>query len=406
MPLNIAKIKAAKSLEKTTRMFDEKGLYLEISPKGSKLWRWKYRFAGKEKRLSFGTWPEVSLADARAKTLEKRAILAEGFDPAAVMKALDVEHALDSRTFQEIACEWHASREHTWTPGHAQRIMRGLEKNIFPWIGPRFFRSILAPELLAVLRRIEARGAVETAHRELSTCGQIFRYGVANGYCDRDIATDLRGALKPVVHTHHPSITDQDGVADLLRRIDEYQGGNVVRCALRLAPLFFVRPGELRHAEWSEFNIERQEWRIPSEKMKARVLHIVPLSKQALTILENELRPLTGAERYLFPGRRGSARPMSENTVNAALRYMGYEKDEMTGHGFRSMASTLLNELGYNRDWIERQLAHGERNEVRSAYNYAEYLPERRKMMQEWADYLDELKTGQRQKVLPFSVNG
>ena len=265
---------------------------------------------------------------------------------------------------------------------------------------------MLAPELLVVLRRIEARGAIETAHRELSTCGQIFRYGVANGYCDRDIATDLRGALKPVVHTHHPSITDQDGVADLLRRIDEYQGGNVVRCALRLAPLFFVRPGELRHAEWSEFNIERQEWRIPSEKMKARVLHIVPLSKQALTILENELRPITGAERYLFPGRRGSARPMSENTVNAALRYMGYEKDEMTGHGFRSMASTLLNELGYNRDWIERQLAHGERNEVRSAYNYAEYLPERRKMMQEWADYLDELKTGQRQKVLPFSVNG
>ncbi|MDO9583756.1 MAG: tyrosine-type recombinase/integrase [Desulfomicrobium sp.] len=406
MPLNIAQIKAAKPAEKPVRMFDEKGLYLEISPTGSKLWRWKYRFAGKEKRLSFGAWPEVSLADARSKTLEKRAILAEGFDPAAILKALEVEQSLNSKTFEEIAREWHSSRVHVWTPGHAKRIMRGLEKNIFPWLGLRSFRSMLAPELLVVLRRIEARGAIETAHRELSTCGQIFRYGVANGYCDRDIATDLRGALKPVVHTHHPSITDQDGVADLLRRIDEYQGGNVVRCALRLAPLFFVRPGELRHAEWSEFNIERQEWRIPSEKMKARVLHIIPLSKQALTILENELRPLSGAGRYLFPGRRGSARPMSENTVNAALRYMGYEKEEMTGHGFRSMASTLLNELGYNRDHIERQLAHGERNEVRSAYNYAEYLPERRKMMQEWADYLDDLKTGQRRKVLPFSVNG
>jgi integrase len=291
MPLNIAQIKAAKPAEKPVRMFDEKGLYLEISPTGSKLWRWKYRFNGKEKRLSFGAWPEVSLADARSKTLEKRAILAEGFDPAAVSKALEVEQSLNSKTFEEIAREWHSSRVHVWTPGHARRIMRGLEKNIFPWLGLRSFRSMLAPELLVVLRRIEARGAIETAHRELSTCGQIFRYGVANGYCDRDIATDLRGALKPVVHAHHPSITDQDGVADLLRRIDEYQGGNVVRCALRLAPLFFVRPGELRHAEWSEFNIERQEWRIPSEKMKARVLHIVPLSKQALTILEKEVAP-------------------------------------------------------------------------------------------------------------------
>jgi integrase len=309
MPLNIAQIKAAKLAEKPVRMFDEKGLYLEISPTGSKLWRWKYRFAGKEKRLSFGAWPEVSLADARLKTLEKRAILAEGFDPAAILKALGVEQSLNSRTFEEIAREWHSSRVHVWTPGHAMRIMRGLEKNIFPWLGLRSFRSMLAPELLVVLRRIEARGAIETAHRELSTCGQIFRYGVANGYCDRDIATDLRGALKPVVHTHHPSIIDQDGVADLLRRIDEYQGGNIVRCALRLAPLFFVRPGELRHAEWSEFNLERAEWRIPAEKMKARVLHIVPLSNQALEILENELRPLTGIGTYLFPGRRGSARP-------------------------------------------------------------------------------------------------
>lgn len=406
MPLNIAQIKAAKPSAKPLRLYDEKGLYLEISPSGSKLWRLKYRFGGKEKRLALGAFPEVSLADARKKCLEKRALLAENIDPSEAKKQAKLEAIVEFQTFEKIARQWHQNNLEKWTPGHAARLLRGLEKDIFPYLGNRQLSSISALDMLDVLRKIEARGALETAHRELSTCSQVFRFGLIHAFCDRNICSDLRGVLKPVVHTHHPSIINPDGVADLMRRIDEYQGGNVVRCALRLAPLFFVRPGELRHAEWSEFNIERQEWRIPAEKMKARVLHIVPLSRQAMEILEKELRPLTGAGRYLFPGRRGSARPMSENTVNAALRYMGYEKEEMTGHGFRSMASTLLNEMGYNRDWIERQLAHGERNEVRSAYNYAEYLPERRKMMQTWADYLDELKAGQSQNILPFSAKG
>jgi len=269
-----------------------------------------------------------------------------------------------------------------------------FERDVFPWLGSRPARLITAPELLAVLRRIESRGAVETAHRAGQNCGQVLRYAVATGRAERDPSSDLKGALPPVRQKHHASITEPESIGELLRSMDAYQGSMVTRCALLLAPLVFVRPGELRRAEWAEINLDAAEWRIPAEKMKSRMLHIVPLSVQAVAVLR-ELEPLTGRGRYVFPSGRGPSRCMSENGVLSALRRMGYSGKQMTGHGFRSMASTLLNEQGWPRDAIERQLAHGERNKVRAAYNYAEHLPVRRKMMQAWADYLDSLRQGE-----------
>ena len=259
-------------------------------------------------------------------------------------------------------------------------------------MGKRPIRDIKAPELLAVLRRVESRGVLETAHRLMNYCGNIFRCAIATGRADRDISVDLRGALPPSTPVHHASITEPQGVAALLHSIDGYRGSNVTRYALQLAPLVFVRPGELRKAEWSEMDLVASEWRIPAERMKMRSKHIVPLSTQAAAVLR-ALQPLTGKGRYVFPGARSRDRPMSENTVNGALRRLGWSGAEMTGHGFRSMASTLLNEQGWNRDAIERQLAHSERNSIRAAYNFAEHLPERRRMMQAWSDYLDTLKS-------------
>lgn len=253
--------------------------------------------------------------------------------------------------------------------------------------------DITAPELLTVMRRIEKRGALETAHRALGNCGKVFRYAISTQRAVRDPSGDLRGALPPVKSDHHPSITDPEAIGELLRAIQGYQGSFVTRCALQLAPLLFVCPGELRRAEWNEFDIDGCEWRIPASKMKMGAVHIVPLSKQSILLLK-ELHSFTGHGRYLFPSIRTPDRPMSDNTVLSALRRLGYEKNEMTGHGFRSMASTVLNEQGWNFDAIERQLAHSERNTVRAAYNYAEYLPERRKMMQHWADYLESLQNG------------
>lgn len=243
------------------------------------------------------------------------------------------------------------------------------------------------------MRRIESRGVLETAHRVLQQCGQVFRYAVATGRAERDPSTDLKGALPPVKVKHHASIVEPKLIGELLRAISRYSGSFITASALRFAPLVFARPGELRRAEWTEFDLDKAEWRIPASKMKMASTHIVPLSKQAMAIVE-ALKPVTGSGKYLFPSIRTATRPMSENTINAALRRLGYSGDEMTGHGFRSMASTLLNEQGWNRDAIERQLAHSERDGVRAAYNYAEYLPERREMMQAWADYLDELATG------------
>lgn len=395
MPLTNTEIKNVKPEQKPKRLFDGGGLYLEVAPSGGKWWRFKYRFMGKERRLSLGVYPDVSLAQARERRDEARKLLAEGTDPSTVRKASKADQQAQTETFEIVARQWHTKFTPSWSPGHAARILTSLSKDAFPWIGHRPIREILPPEVLSVARRVEARGAIETAHRLVGNIGMVFRYGVAAGLADSDPTRDLRGALSPTTEKHHASITDPKAVADLLRAIESYSGSHITRCALRLAPLVFVRPGELRHAEWSEIDSNAAEWRIPAHKMKMRTQHIVPLSRQAIAVLE-ELRPLTGFGRYVFPSVRTSERPMSNNTVNGALRRLGYTKDEMTGHGFRSMASTLLNEQGWNRDAIERQLAHAERNNVRAAYNFAEFLPERRKMMQSWAEHLDALRNGGR----------
>jgi len=399
MPLTNTAIRNAKPGPKAVRLFDGGGLYLEVAPSGGKWWRLKYRFGGKEKRLSLGVYPDVSLAQARERRDEARKMLAQGLDPGEVRKAEKSESVEQTNTFEAVAREWHAKFSPSWVVSHSGRILRRLEKDVFPWIGSRPIREIMAPELLETLRRIEARGALETAHRALQNCGQVFRYAVATGRADRDPSGDLRGALPPPNKKHHASLTDPKDIAALLRSLDTYSGHHVTRCALKLAPLVFVRPGELRHAEWSEIDFEAAEWRIPAAKMKMREKHIVPLSRQAVAVLR-EIQPLTGAGRYVFPSARSKARPMSENAVTAALRRMGYTSDEMTGHGFRSLACTLLNEMGWHKDAIERQMAHAERNSVRAAYNFAEHLPERRRMMASWADYLDQLKAGG--KVIPL----
>lgn len=394
MTLTVTAIRNAKPAAKPVRLFDEKGLYLEVAPNGGKWWRFKYRFAGKEKRLSLGVFPDVGLAEARERRDTARKQIASGIDPSMhrrLTRAMQIERS--ANTFEAVGREWYAKFSPKWARGHGDKIIRRLERDIFPWIGARPVAEISAPELLTVLRRIEARGAIETAHRAKQNCGQVFRYAIATGRAERDPAADLKGALPPAAKSHLAGISDPKLVGELLRAIDGYRGAFITRCALQLAPLVFVRPGELRKAEWAEINLKTAEWRIPAARMKSRAPHIVPLSRQAVAILR-EISPLTGRGRYVFPGLRSHERPMSENTVNAALRRLGYGREEMTGHGFRSMASTLLNEHGWHRDAIERQLAHGERDAVRAAYNYAEHLPERRKMMQAWADYLDRLRDG------------
>lgn len=391
MALTDTQIRKVKTREKPFKLADEKGLFLLVNPNGSKLWRFKYRFTDKEKSLSIGIYPDVTLAEARKKRDEARQSLADSVDPGMAKQLKKRAHKLGpENSFETIAREWHIKFNSKWTEEHGARILQRLEKDIFPWLGQRPINEINAPELLLVLRRLEHRGILETAHRLCQTCGQVFRYAIATGRADRDISADLRGAIPPVKRRHFASITDPKAIGGLLRAIRGYNGHLITRCALQLAPLTFVRAGELRNAEWSEFDFDIAEWRIPAHKMKMRSIHIVPLSMQAIAVLR-QIQVLTGDGKYVFPSLRTLTRPMSNNAVLAALRRLGYAKDEMTGHGFRSMASTLLNEQGWNRDAIERQLAHSERNHIRAAYNYAEYLPERRKMMQHWADYLDGL---------------
>lgn len=394
MPLSAVDVRNSKPKEKPYKLSDEKGMYLEVTPAGGRYWRLKYRMHGKEKRLALGVYPDVSLADARKARDKARELIAKGFDPGTAKQEEKVAKALAAASsFEAVAREWHQNCAASWVPLTGVRILRRLEADVFPAIGRMPIADITAPVLLACLRKIEARGVNYTAHKARQYIGQVFRYAIATGRADRDPAADLRGALAPVKEVHRASVTEPKKVAELLRAIDGYTGHFTTSCALKLAPLTFVRPGELRHAEWAEFDMDAQEWRIPGEKMKMGEVHIVPLSAQALAILA-ALRPLTGSGKYLFPSLRTSSRPMSENTVNAALRRLGYASDEMTGHGFRSIASTLLNEQGWHRDAIERQLAHAERDQVRGAYNYAEHLPERRKMMQSWADYLEAIKKG------------
>lgn len=401
VPLSDAKIRNAKPQAKEVKYFDGGGLFLLVTPTGGRLWRLKYRHVGKEKQLALGSYPEVSLADAREKRDAARKQIAAGIDPGEVRKAekrTGSESA--ANTFEAVAREWHARQKGVWTEGHAERTMQRLERDIFRCIGARPISEITAPELLAVFRRIESRGAHETAHRARFVCGQVFRYAVATGRAERDPAADLKGALTPLKVRHHAAITDPKEVAPLLRAIDGYQGSFVVKCALQLAPLTIVRPGELRQAEWSEIDFETAEWNIPAERMKMKQAHLVPLSSQAVAILR-ELHALTGRGRFVFPCHRSFAKPMSNNAVNAALRYLGYDKETMTGHGFRAMARTILDEvLQVRADFIEHQLAHAVRDPNGRAYNRTAHLEERRKMMQLWSDYLDGLKSGAR--VIPL----
>lgn len=388
MTISDTQAKNAKPKAKPYKLPDEKGLVLLVNPNGSKWWRLRYAFAGKEKMLSLGVYPDVSLKRARERRDEARQLVANGEDPSAQRKA---DKAALSQTFEGVAREWFEKHRSGWVHSHATKVIARLENDVFPFIGAEAVAKLRPAQVLSVLRRIEHRGALETAHRIMQSCAAVMRYAVATDRAERDICADLKGALPPAQVTHHASIVEPEKIGGLLRAIDGYDGSPVVKAALCLAPLVFVRPGELRSAEWTELDLSNREWRIPEARMKMPAPHIVPLSKQAIRIIE-DLRPLTGRGRYLFPGARTTLRPLSDNALNAALRRMGYEQGTMTAHGFRSMASTLLNEQGFNRDWIERQLAHGERDGVRAAYNYAEYLPERRKMMQKWADYLDKIK--------------
>lgn len=392
MPLTDTAIRNASSQEKQYKLSDERGLYLLVN-KAGKYFRFDYRFAKKRKTLALGVYPEVTLKEARKRRNEARQMIANGIDPGQhrkLAKAIQAEQSENS--FEAIAREWHLKFSSRWAASYANKIIRRFELYVFPWIGNRPITEITAPELLATLRRIESRGILETAHRTKQNCGQVFRYAVATGRAERDPSADLKGALAPAKHERMATITKPKKIGELLQAIDSYKGTFIAKYALMLAPLVFVRPGEFRQAEWSEIDLEAQEWRIPADKMKMKVPHIVPLAKQAVGILK-EIQPLTGKGRYVFPSIRTNSRPMSENTVLAALRRMGYTKQEMTGHGFRAMASTVLHEQGWPSDVIERQLAHGERNRIKAAYNHAQHLPERRRMMQAWADYLDSLKT-------------
>ena len=399
-PLSEIKVRTAKPKKIEYKLFDGGGLFLLITPSGGKLWRFRYLFEKKEKKLSFGAYPAISLLDARKRREEVRSQLAHGIDPGAVRRAQKQAKIESTETFEIIAREWHARFISGWTKGHANTIMDRMERDLFPWIGKRPIAEIKAPELLSVLRRVETRGALESAHRIRTICGQVFRYAVATGRAERDPAADLRGALPQPQEKHMAAITEPVKVAELLRAIDGYQGGFVVKSALRFAPLVFVRPGELRHAEWSEMDFENAEWNIPAGKMKMKEPHLVPLSRQAIEIL-TELKELTGASRYIFPSGRSFDRPMSNNAILAALRRMGYTKDEMSAHGFRAMARTMLDEvLQIRPDFIEHQLAHAVRDPNGRAYNRTAHLNERIKMMQKWADYLDGLRVGA--KVLQF----
>lgn len=361
---------------------------------GQRYWRLKYRFVGKEKLLALGVYPEVGLSEARKRREQAREHLAHGIDPSIERKAqraASVERAANS--FEYIAREWYAKHLPTWAASHGEKIIRRFERDVFPWIGGQAIAEIKPVELLSVVRRIEARGALETAHRALQTCGQVFRYAIATARAERDPSADLRGALPPVQTIHFPSITEPAKVAEMLRAFDAFTGTFPVLCALKLAPQLFVRPGELRQAEWSQFDLERSEWRYLVTKTQTE--HLVPLATQAVAIL-HELYALTGKGRYVFPGARTALRPMSEAAINAALRRLGYDtRTEITGHGFRAMARTILHEqLHFPSEVIEHQLAHQVPDSLGRAYNRTKFIKERVVMMQTWADYLDSLKAG------------
>lgn len=395
-PLSDAAIRKAKPSDKAVRLYDRDGLYLEISPAGSRLWRQKYRFGGKEKRLAHGTYPEVSLALARARRDEARRLLAQSIDPSEHRKAAAAaKAALGANGFEFTAREWLKGRR--WAKSYYGKVEASLENDVFPWIGSRDVGSLESTDFLSIARRIEARGVHETAHRVLRRCGQVMRYAIATGRARRDPVADLRGALLPVEKGHFAAITTPEQLGALLAALHAYRGTPMTMAALKLAPLLFVRPIELRSMEWAELDLDGAQWVIPAAKMKTRREHLVPLAKQAVTLL-NEIHADTGRGRYVFPTRnsRGKTeRPMSENTVLYAIRALGFDSKTMTGHGFRATARTLLDEaLGFRPDIIEHQLAHAVKDPNGRAYNRTTFLPERVAMMQRWADYLDELREG------------
>lgn len=393
--------------EKFYRIAHAGGMYLEVHPNGSKYWRMKYRYAGKEKRLALGVYPKKSLKQAAIDAAEARKKLDAGIDPGQARQAQKrIDKLSAANSFESVAREWYSKRAPTWVKTHAADVLRRLEANAFPAIGHRGIKEIDPPELLMMARKIETRGAHDLAHRVLQVCGQVFRYGVSTGRCARDPIPDLRGALTPHDTKHQAAIKPKE-LPDLMRAINTYDqtGDKQTMLALKLLALTFVRTNELIGAEWTEFDLDNALWTIPATRMKLKKRmkdagmndHVVPLSEQTLAIL-CELQPMSGGSRFVFPGRNRD-KPISNNTLLFALYRLGY-KGKMTGHGFRTVASTALNEMGFRADVIERQLAHCERNEVRGAYNRAEYLQERREMMQHWSNYLDAVSLGA--KILPF----
>ena len=398
MKLSDTAARKAKPEAKPYKMADGGGMYLEVMPNGSKYWRLKYRIAGKEKLcLRWAVYPGRNPSSMHAPAVEEaRKLLVNDTDPGAVKQAQKAaQTALTENSFEVIAREWFERHAPNWKENHSSKIIARLEKDVFPWIGARPIAEIAAPALLAAIRRIESRGALETAHRALATCGQVFRYAVSTGRAERDPTSDLRGALPPYKKDKHfAAITDPKKIGELMRDIDGYQGSYIVKAAFKLSPLLFVRPGELRMMEWKDLNLDAAEWIYFVTKTETK--HIVPLCKQAVEVLR-EIQPLTGHGKYVFHGERDHDRPMSDNAIRSALRRMGWANDEMTPHGFRAMASTILDNMGYKQEWLERQLAHEEANKVKAAYKrdaWRMYLPERTTMMQAWADYLDKLKEG------------
>ncbi len=417
-----AAIKAAGVGGKARRISDGGGLYFEARPTGAGWWRLRYMSDGKEGMLSLGTYPDVSLKLARERCQETRSTLAAGTDPSEQRKADKAEQAQRAEaarlasaglpgpgTFEHAAREWHARMSPTWSTGHAVKVLALMVNDLFPYIGARPLAELTAPEVLRNARRVEARGAVETAYRALKSAGAVFRFGVQQGYCESDPTRDLKGAIMLPMAQHRAAVTDPAKLGELLRAIDAYQGTPVVRAALALAPLVFLRPGELRNAQWTEFDLDGATWTIPAARMKGRLKaklngppHLVPLAPQAVAILR-DLQPLTGRGRYVFPNPLTPDRPLSDNGVLSALRRMGFGKDEMTGHGFRATARTITAErLGIAPEVIEAQLAHAVGDALGRAYNRTKFLEQRRDMMARWADYLDQLRDGA--QIIPIGV--
>ncbi len=389
MALTDAKVRNAKPKSKPYKIADGEGLFLLVSPTGSKYWRLKYHFGGKEKLLALGVYPDVSLSDARESRTQARKAVAARNDPSEAKKEAKRQLILKGESaFEVVAREWIAQRKHELSDKTSKNSLSRFEKYVFPKIGNRPIGEIKAPEVLAMLRVIESRGAFEMARRVMQICGQVFMYAIATGRAERNPVPDLRGALKTPVARHHAYLKAAE-LPEFLQKLETYDGAIQTKLALRFLTLTFVRTTELRAAVWTEVDFDKSEWRIPAQRMKMKEEHIVPLSSQAIAVLR-DLQQLTGHRQYLFPNQHKPLSYMSENTMLYALYRMGYHS-RTTGHGFRSTASTILNENGFMPDVIERQLAHGERNKVRAAYNHAQYLPERRNMMQWWADYLDEL---------------